>query len=147
MAFSTGEVALVAEGPLFEGSNTLMGNYTPALEAFLAGQDATLADIQAVTLVGAVLRPAADSVLANIGQITLSMVGDAVGMQEVAVLNPVPAGAQLLELQVAADQQAIAAFFQQPAFTFVADANLLQDQDASLELTGSFDFLITLKSR
>jgi hypothetical protein len=143
--FQTGELALTAEGPLFEGSNTLTATYTPALEAFLKAQGASLADLQEARLVRASLSAADDSTLALINQVTLLMVADQAEMQELAVLNPLPQGVKAIELGIAQDQKTVADFLRQASCTFVADANLLRDLNANLTLTGTFEFDLTLQ--
>lgn len=145
VTFTTGEVMLTAEGPLFEGSNTVTGDYASQLSAFLERQGATAADVKEARLIRASLVATDSAGFSNVSQLTLSMAAEKVEMQEVGVLNPVPQGSQQVEFKLAETQTAIADFLKQPSITFVTDANLLQDSPSNLSFKALFEFQITLQ--
>lgn len=130
-------VILTAEGPLFEGSNTAQGTVPGAdLESFLSKNGYSGARIKSARLVSAQVFSESDTLtLDNIGQITLQLAAKNVDMQQVAVLNPVPEGKNYVDLQVAAEQEKIADLIRQSALACVADLNLKQDAEATLNLT------------
>lgn len=142
--FTTGEVDLVASGPLMEGSNTAQGEYQPALEQWLKSKDANLADLRDAKLVKAsfVLPDSMNSSL--ISEITLHLAAENADMQKVGVLNPVPEGQTGIALQIAQDQKRIADFLRQPNMTFVADINIKKDTMPDMHLKGIFEFQITI---
>jgi hypothetical protein len=144
LEFSTGEVQLSAEGPLFEGSNTVTGEYASQLESFLGAKGFQLSQLREARLSAAsIALPAGDS-SARVSQMTFSLVADAVEMQELGVLNPVPEGSGPFALNLAQEQKGVADFLRQPRMTFILDATLPQDRDSSLALTGNFTFSLTL---
>ena len=53
LSFTTGEVSMLASGPLMEGSNTAQGEYQPALEQWLQSKGASMADVREAKLVKA----------------------------------------------------------------------------------------------
>jgi hypothetical protein len=144
LSFTTGEVPLLASGPLMEGSNTAQGEYQPALEQWLRSRGASLADVREAKLVKAslVLPDSMNSSLMS--EITLHLAAEKADMQKVGVLNPVPEGQTGLVLQTAQEQKNISDFLRQPSMTFVADINLKKDTLPDLHLKGMFEFQITL---
>ena len=144
LSFTTGEVPLLASGPLTEGSNTAQGEYQPALEQWLRSKGASMADVREAKLVKAslVLPDSMNSSLMS--EITLHLAAEKADMQKVGVLNPVPEGQTGLVLQTAQEQKNISDFLRQPSMTFVADINLKNDTLPDLHLKGMFEFQITL---
>jgi len=145
LSFTTGEVSILASGPLMEGSNTAQGEYQPALEQWLQSKGASMADVREAKLLKAsLLLP--DSMNSSLmSEITLHLAAEKADMQKVGVLNPVPEGQTGLVLQTAQDQKNIADFLRQPSMTFVADINVKKDTLPDLHLKGIFEFQITLK--
>jgi hypothetical protein len=147
LEYKAAPITLTAEGPLFEGSNTAQGILTrESLDAFLGKDGYRGAAIKSARLVSARIFTESDTItLDNISEITLQMAAPEVDMQKVAVLNPVPAGQNSVQLQVAAEQEQIAKLLQQPALTCVADINLKQDSDANLTVRCELVFEIKVK--
>jgi hypothetical protein len=144
LTFTTGEVDLLASGPLMEGSNTAQGEFQPALEQWLKSKGANLADVADAKLLKASLSLPDSMNSSLISEITLHLAAEKADMQKVGVLNPVPEGQTALSLQVAQEQKEIAAFLRQPAMTFVADINVKKDTMPDLHLKGIFEFQITV---
>lgn len=147
LEYRTVPITLTAEGPLFEGSNTAQGVLMGSgLEDFLGKDGYRGAAIKSARLVSARIFTESDTLtLDNISEITLQMAAPEVDMQKVAVLNPVPAGQNSVQLQVAAEQEKIAKLLQQPALTCVADINIKQDSDANLTVKCELVFEIKVK--
>ena len=139
------DVALTAEGPLFEGVNTATGTWTVDLAAFLNEHNATLNDIKSARLLNAALMME-DSINFDIlSEITFLLAGDNTEMRKVALLNPVPFGQTSIALSIADEQKQVAEFFKESAITFVADVNILQDTFIDLKMKGNFTFELSLK--
>lgn len=147
LEFNPAPIALTAEGPLFEGSNTAQGVLDGSeLEAILGKSGYSAAAIKSARLVSARIFAENDTLtLDDISEITLQLAAPEADMQKVAVLNPVPAAQNSAELQVAAEQEQIAALLQQPALTCVADINLKKDLDANLTLKCELVFELEVK--
>ena len=147
LEFKPTPITLTAEGPLFEGSNTAQGVLAGSeLEAFLSQGGYSGSAIKSARLVSARISAGNDTLtLDDISEITLQLAAPQADMQKVAVLNPVPAGQNSADLQVAAEQEQIAALVQQPALTCVADINLKKDSDANLAVKCELVFELEVK--
>lgn len=147
LEFKPAPIVLTAEGPLFEGSNTAQGVLDGSeLNAFLSKGGFSGSSIKSARLVSARIFTLNDTLtLDDISEITLQLAAPQADMQKVAVLNPVPAGQNSADLQVAAEQEQIATLIQQPVLTCVADLNLKKDLDANLEVKGELVFEIEVK--
>lgn len=144
LTFNTGEVNMLASGPLMEGSNTAQGEFKPALEQWLKEKGASLADVKEARLLKATLSLPDSMNSSLLSEITLHLAAEKADMQKVGVLNPVPEGQTTLALQVAQEQKNIADFLRQPAMTFVADVNVKTDTMPDLQVKGNFEFQITI---
>lgn len=144
MSFTTGEVSMLASGPLMEGSNTAQGEFQPALEKWLQEKGASLADLKEAKLVKASLTLPDSMNSSLLSEITLHLAAEKADMQKVGVLNPVPEGQTALTLQMAQEQKHIADFLRQPSMTFVADINVKTDTMPDLPIKGIFEFQITI---
>lgn len=140
-------LTLVAEGPLFEGSNTAQGILSrTGLDAALQQSGLDAGKIAAARLTEVRISTTSDTLnLDNISAITLQLAAPGADMQQVAVLNPVPSGQKSLTLQIAGEQEKIARLLQQPELTCVADVNLRTDTDANLALRCELAFEISVR--
>lgn len=145
LTFKTPPIAMVASGPLFEGTNTAQGDFFPNIADYLKQQGLPLSSLENATL-QMVSFALPDSLNSDIvGEITLQLAADQVDMQKVAVLNPVPAGQTQLTLSVAQEQKKIAALLKQNKMLLVADVNLKKDLEADWQATAVLEFLLTIK--
>ena len=145
LVFKTGEINLLAAGPLFEGANTAQGlQAQAALLDFLKQHNASPDQIQSAKLTKALLVLPGVPNSSLLSEVTLQLAADKVDMQKVAVLNPVPAESSTLELQVAQAQDKIAQLLQEPSMTVVADVNLRQDTAQDLTLKAILEFQLTV---
>lgn len=143
--FRTGDVEIIAEGPLFEGANTATGAYTVDLSSFLEEHNAEIGDIAEAKLASAELT-ILDTLNFNfIDGITLLIAGDVADMQKVGVLNPVPVDQSKVDIQVADEQSKVDAFFKEAMMTYVVDFNISQDTFIDVRMIGNFEFDISLK--
>jgi hypothetical protein len=145
LSFKTAAIPLSASGPLFEGANTAQGSFTPDIAAFLKQnglEDATLE--KALLKQATIILP--DSLNSDLlSEITLQLASDAVDMQKVGVLNPVPPGQLRLDVQVAQEQEKIEDLLQQPSVLLVADVNLKKDQESDWQAQAVLEFTLTVK--
>jgi hypothetical protein len=144
VTFNTGEVSMLASGPLMEGSNTAQGEFQPALEQWLKEKGASLADVKDAKLVKASLTLPDSMNSSLLSEITLHLAAEKADMQKVGVLNPVPESQTALSLQVAQEQKHIADFLRQSTMTFVADINVKTDTMPDLPIKGVFEFQLTI---
>ncbi len=138
-------VRLFAEGPLFEGSNTIQGEITTNINEIakqhgISVDEFTNARLKSVTLY---VDDSTDFDL--LSSITMQFASDKTDMIEVALINPVPSGSTSLKLTVAGEQANLVEVLKQEKFTAVADAILTKDSDAGLEIRGDFEFELTYK--
>lgn len=135
-------VELVAEGPLFEGSNTLQGNAIVNLQSIANGlspEKLKEVKLSSVTLYSN------DSIPFNgIKSVTLSITANDAGMQQGAVLNPVVVNGNQIVLSVAEDAD-FTELFKQSNLIIVADADLESDRESNLTLSADLEFKVVYK--
>jgi hypothetical protein len=139
------DLKISAEGPLFEGSNTAIGNYEVDLSDFFSQHNFEAKNIRSARLNSATLSMSDTLLFDFIEEITLQIAGDKTDMQKLGVLNPVPEGKNTVELQIAEDQKKVESFFKEPMFMFVVDFNVKQDTFIDLNLIGNFEFNLSFK--
>jgi hypothetical protein len=143
--YSTDEIILTASGPIMEGANTATADFTLALNDFLQKNGSSLAELSDARLQKATLSLPDSLDNGLMSEITLQLAADAADMQKVAVLNPVPEGKKVLELQVAQEQNGVEKILKQNKMTFVADFNAKKEMENDLVLKGKFEFVLTVK--
>lgn len=144
LTMESGPVSLVAAGPLFEGSNTAQGTWTAGLEAFLAERGYSTGQLREARLVSARISGADSTSLRGIRSVSVQWVGGDLGMQQVAVRNPLPADSAAAQLTVAAEQRKLDELLRSGAITVVADLDLAADQESDRHVIGSFTLELTL---
>lgn len=146
LTFATEEIAITAEGPLYAGTNTAQGEWVSQLDAFLAKNGTIASDVSGARLVGAVLSTSDSSGFDGVNGVSLQLASDLVSMQELAILAPLPAGKRSIELSLAAQQDRILDFLQQPKMTVVADVDLQNDQETDLTMNAQLTFELNVKN-
>lgn len=145
LIYESGAIPLVAEGPLFEGTNTAQGSWEPGIEAFLKEQGAELGQLREARVVGAYLSASDQLGFQGIRSVSIMIASDAQDMQQVAVLNPFPADQGRAELTTATEQKGLAGHLREHAVTVVADLDLDGDNDEDRHVIGSFTIELTIK--
>ena len=125
------------EGPLFAGANSGQIEVTPALATYLDAQG--YAQLKGARLTGVTLRVADTLSFDLCEEMALQAVSDAVEMQQLAILNPVPQGQQAVSLQPAAEASLLP-YFEAGTFYLVLDANLADDLDDNLVIEADLQF-------
>jgi hypothetical protein len=144
LTYQSGPVALVAAGPLFEGTNTAQGTWSTGLESFLADQGHNLQQLKEVRLVSSTIAGADSTGLRGVRSVSVQWVGGEQGMHQVAVRNPLPPDSATVALTVATDQGKLAELLRNGTLTVVADMDLDADSDSDRHVIGSFTLELTL---
>lgn len=132
----------VAEGPLFDGPNTLQANHVLQLQQI---DPAIVADhVKHVRLVKAHFSTTDSVGFDNMRNLVLQLTAANAKMQEVGLLNPVPKGATSVDLQASSEAD-VHELFRQNEMTMVLDADLVGDREENYELTGELEFEVTYK--
>lgn len=142
---TTDSIELIAEGPLFEGSNTVQGELLTPLENLIESLSLNSDQIKNARLTATeiVLPDSIDAGL--ISSLTLSLASDHTEMIQLAVINPLPAGKNSFKLQVAGEQEKLAELLKQDKVYVVADAMLKKDIETSLKMKCKLEFEIETK--
>jgi len=144
---TTPELTLVAEGPLFEGSNTATADWKFTAADFFDGKDPESlkfkdAKIKYITIIGcdeSVLKP-------QIDEIIIEITAPEISMMKVAHLQENIEPCLEYEMQVADVQKNLEQFFKQNGITFVGDVNILDEEYwDNLELKIQVEFEFTVK--
>lgn len=142
---TTDSIELLAEGPLFEGSNTVQGELQSPLENLMGSLKLNSDQIKnaKLTVAEIVLPDSMDTGL--ITSMTLSLASDNTEMIQLGVINPLPAGKTSFKLRVAGEQEKLAELLKQDKIYVVADAILSKDIGASLNMKCKLEFEIESK--
>jgi hypothetical protein len=143
--YESGPISLIAEGPLFEGTNTAQGTWNPGIAAFLEKHGTTPDRLREARVVGAMLSGTGEEGFRGIRSISVMLASDASDMQQVAVLNPFPQEQGRAELTVADEQKGLVGHLQQETVTVVADLDIDADSDEDRHVIGSFTIELTIK--
>ncbi len=139
------QVVISAEGPLFEGSNTLQGQIESKLSERIKDLQIKTENISSVKLKSITLSVNDTANFDLLTSITIQFASDKSDMVKVALINPVPAGSKTLKLTVANEQENLLDILKQEHFTVVADAIFAKDSDANFNMNGDFEFELTYK--
>jgi len=139
-------VSFQMEGPLYSGPNTAQATFpTEALVQSLQAQGLSLDKVQELRLTNIILTAGVDSLrFNNCSEVVLQVVSDKTPMSKVAVLNPVPADATQLTLNISTEQADLIKYLQTAPFTLVADLNLNNDQESGMTFKGDFTFEVAV---
>lgn len=136
------DVILTAEGPLFDGPNTLQANHLIDLNAIESGLNAE--QISSVRITKASISSEDSTVFDKVRNFVLQLTAADAKMERIAVLNPVQKGIKQAELNVSSESE-LKDNFSQKEITLILDADLIGDMESNLTYTGSFEFEITYK--
>jgi hypothetical protein len=135
-------IELTAEGPLFDGPNTMQATHAIDLNSIEAGLKAE--QIESVKLTKATISSSEGESFDSIRNFVLQFTSADAKMQKAGVLNPVPKNTASVELTPAAEAE-LADNFKQKEMIIILDADLEGDRDDNLTYTGNFEFEITYK--
>ncbi len=135
-------IELIAEGPLFDGPNTMQATHVIDLNQLEAGLAAE--NIEAVKLTKATVSNTEGDSFNNIRNFVLQLTSADAKMEKAGVLNPIPKDTPTVELTPAAEAE-LTDNFKQKELILVLDADLEGDREESLAFKGTFEFEITYK--
>ena len=140
--YSIKDATITAEGPLFDGPNTMQATHAINLNDIEAGL--LPEHIESVKLTKAELSTDDSVAFNNIRNFVLQFTAADAPMQKAGVLNPVPKNASNVEISPAAEAE-LKDNFLQKEMVIILDADLEGDRDENLTCTGNFEFEITYK--
>ena len=132
-------VSLTAEGPLFDGPNTLQANHIVQLSTDLKPDQ-----IVSVKLTKGTIHTADSNHFNSIRNFVFQLTSNNAKMQKAGVVNPVPKDQSSVNL-IPASEAELTDLFKEKEITLILDADLEGDRDESLTYTGDFEFEITYK--
>jgi hypothetical protein len=135
-------IELTAEGPLFDGPNTMQATHGIDLNRILDGLKAE--QIESVKLTKASVSTTDSMAFNSIRNFVLQFTSADAKMQKAGVLNPVPQNTSTVELTPAAEAD-LTDNFKQKEMIIILDADLEGDRDENLTYSGNFEFEITYK--
>jgi hypothetical protein len=135
-------IELSAEGPLFDGPNTMQATHGIDLNSIVDGLKAE--QIESVKLTKASVSTTDSVAFNSIRNFVLQFTSADAKMQKAGVLNPVPKNTSTVELTPAAEAD-LTDNFKQKEMIIILDADLEGDRDDNLTYNGNFEFEITYK--
>lgn len=140
--YKISNLTISAEGPLFDGPNTMQANHVIDLNQMEQGL--LPEHITEVKLTKAEINTSDSMAFNNIRNFVLQLASSDAQMQKIGVLNPVPANSSLVQILPAADADLLENFKLKDMIV-ILDADLIGDRDDNLSYTGNFEFQITYK--
>lgn len=133
---------LRAEGPLYDGPNTLQANHQLNLQSI--DPNITPENIESVILKRATVQTADSLGFNRVRNFVFQITSSDAKMLKVAALNPVPKGRNEVELSPAVEAD-LSDNFGQSEIILILDADIEGDWEENLEYSGNFEFEITYK--
>ena len=131
------DIDLTAEGPLFDGPNTLQANHT--LDLTSIDPELTADKISSVKLVKAQINTSDSVGFDRIRNMVFQITAADAKLQQLALLNPVEKGVKSVTLNPSVEAD-IKDLFRQKDLTLILDVDLEGDLEDNLEYTGTFEF-------
>lgn len=141
--FETSELELVSEGPLFEGSNTATAIWKIKPEVFFENQNPKDLKFTEGKVKRIVISSDSYADLPEIDKIVVEIAAPETSMIRLGMLEKNIVAGESYELQLAENQEDLHKFFYQNEITFVADANMLDEEfydDLKLNILVEFEF-------
>lgn len=143
LTYTLKDVPFSAEGPLFEGPNTMQFELNQSIEDTLKKAGFTAEQLDKVQL-KSVSFESLDSVgFGAFNSLAFQLAAENTPMVSAAILNPIPANTKQAELAVSEEAE-LTDFFKQKKIFLVTDANLTKDQEESAQFKANIVFEITV---
>jgi hypothetical protein len=146
VSYTSHDLVLTAEGPLYDGSNTATANWKINLTE-LIGEGYTAADLTGARITSIRLTAVNPTSLDLVSDVTFLLAGAGVSMQKIGFLNPVPSGSHHIDLQIADGQKGLEGFFKLEQIALVADLNLTDELEEDLALSAQLKISFDVKSK
>lgn len=143
VTYSLKDVAFTAEGPLFEGPNTMQYELTNSLSDSLKAAGFTIEQLEKVQLKSASFSTSDSLGFGAFNSIALQLAAENTPMVSAAIINPIPAGAKNTDLTISKEAE-LTDFFKQPKIYLVTDANLTKDQEETANFKANIVFEVTV---
>ena len=138
-------IEIIAEGPLFEGSNTGQAQIEAPLSGFLVEHKLTNEQLTNAKVSEIVLTTDESSNFDLFQSITLQIVSDKTDMIKLGLINPIEKNSKSLTLKLAEEQEKLIEVLKQDNVYIIADAILTQDTDSNLKIKCKINFKISHK--
>lgn len=138
-------IEIMAEGPLFEGSNTGQALIEAPLSDFLNEHKLTNEQLNSAKVSEIVLTTDDSTNFDLFQSITLQIVSDQTDMIKLGLINPIEKNSQSLTLKIAEEQEKLIEVLKQDNVYIIADAILTQDTDSNIKIKCKINFKISHK--
>lgn len=118
------ETTVSAEGPFFQGGNSLVADIPLNIKELVG--DESLQEVTSVKVTKAVMQME-EGALASFNNATLQFVSDANPMTTVAIINPISGEGESVNFTTS-DEAEIESFFNEESFTVLLDLDFKEDQ-------------------
>ena len=135
-------VAIKAEGPLYEGANLSQGEVQNALNAFAKENGFTSDAIKSVQLKSLTISANDSSSLDPFTSFNLQFASDQTAMVQAAAINKVAPGTKSINATIASQQEGLLELLKQDKFILVVDASVAKDTSMNINLVGKMEIEI-----
>lgn len=136
-------IEIMAEGPLFEGSNTGQALIETPIASFLTEHGLNKEQLNNAKVSEIVLSTDDSTNFDLFQSITLQIVSDQTDMIKLGLINPIEKNSQSLTLKIAEEQEKLIEVLKQDNVYIIADAILNQDTDMGLKFKCKINFKIS----
>jgi hypothetical protein len=132
-------IAIKAEGPLYEGANLSQGVVQNAINAFAKENGITADAIKSVQLKSLTISATDSNSLDPFTSFNLQFASDQTAMVQAAAINKVEPGAKTINATIASQQEGLLELLKQDKFILVVDASIAKDTSMNINLIGKME--------
>ena len=132
-------IAIKAEGPLYEGANLSQGEVKNTLNAFAKENGITAEAIKSVQLKSLTISAVDSNSLDPFTSFNLQFASDQTAMVQAAAINKVEPGAKSINATIASQQEGLLELLKQDKFILVVDATVAKDTSMNINMIGKME--------
>jgi hypothetical protein len=135
-------IAINAEGPLYEGANLSQGEVQNALNAFAKENGITVDAVKSVQLKSLTISTTDSNSLDAFTSLNLQFASDQTAMVQAAAVNKIEPGTKSINATIASQQEGLLELLKQDKFILVVDATVAKDTSMNINLQGKMEIEI-----
>lgn len=135
-------IAINAEGPLYEGANLSQGEVQNALNAFAKENGITVDAVKSVQLKSLTISATDSNSLDAFTSLNLQFASDQTAMVQAAAVNKIEPGTKSINATIASQQEGLLELLKQDKFILVVDATVAKDTSMNINLQGKMEIEI-----
>lgn len=136
------QIAITAEGPLYEGANLSQGEVVSTLNAFAKENGFTTDAIKSAHLKSLSISAVDSNTLDPFTSFNLQLASDQAAMIQAGAINKIEPGTKTANGTIATQQEGLLDLLKQEKFILVVDASVAKDTSMNINLKGKIEIEI-----